>query len=105
MAHQDRSSYYDKDAPFDPYAQGLYILEVCGSPTDRPAGHARTQSSGYNAASFAPPARQAPLKGGRDEEEPFTPEAGWDIYNDFNNVGPRLATAQGAAFSSGDAKG
>ena len=45
------------------------------------------------------------MKGGRDEEEPFTPEAGWDIYNDFNNVGPRLATAQGAAFTSGDAKG
>ncbi|KAH7099544.1 hypothetical protein BKA62DRAFT_709271 [Auriculariales sp. MPI-PUGE-AT-0066] len=87
MAHDVRSSYYDKDAPFDPYAQG----------------HAR-QSSGYNAASFATPARQAPLKGGRDEEEAFSPEANWDIYNDFNNVGPRLNNTP-PAFSSADSKG
>ncbi|KAJ7599974.1 hypothetical protein C8J56DRAFT_846601 [Mycena floridula] len=50
-------------------------------------------SAGYNRNSFFQPGREEPLKGGRDEEEPVTP--GWDIYADFNNAGPRYASAFG----------
>lgn len=84
---------------------------------DRPSfdqGHGRNASAGYNPTSFVPPARQAPLKGGRDEEEPMNPQMSpqqpddWDVYADFNNMGPRYASSAlptPASFSSTDAKG
>ncbi|KIJ04791.1 hypothetical protein PAXINDRAFT_104016 [Paxillus involutus ATCC 200175] len=56
------------------------------------------QSAGYNASSFFDAGRQEPLKGGRDEEEeaPGPPEA-WDVFADFNNMGPRYSSAFGVA--------
>ncbi|KAI6018390.1 hypothetical protein EDC04DRAFT_2742178 [Pisolithus marmoratus] len=57
------------------------------------------QSAGYNASSFFDVGRQEPVKGGADEEEEeeeAQPQAdSWDIYADFNNVGPRYSTAFG----------
>ncbi|KAF9231014.1 hypothetical protein BU15DRAFT_81368 [Melanogaster broomeanus] len=52
------------------------------------------QSAGYNASSFLDAGRQEPLKGGRDEEEEAagTPET-WDVFADFNNMGPRYSSA------------
>ncbi len=59
------------------------------------------QGAGYNRASFFDSGRTAPVKGGRDEEEaafidgdPGQPkDAGWDVYADFNNTGPRYSNA------------
>ncbi|KAG6337378.1 hypothetical protein ID866_1701 [Astraeus odoratus] len=54
------------------------------------------QSAGYNASSFFDAGRQEPVKGGADEEEEEEPQAhSWDIYADFNNVGPRYSSAFG----------
>ncbi|KAI6015398.1 hypothetical protein PISMIDRAFT_189853 [Pisolithus microcarpus 441] len=56
------------------------------------------QSAGYNASSFFDAGRQEPVKGGVDEEEVVEAEPqadSWDIYADFNNVGPRYSTAFG----------
>ncbi|KIN96474.1 hypothetical protein M404DRAFT_1006751 [Pisolithus tinctorius Marx 270] len=60
------------------------------------------QSAGYNASSFFDVGRQEPVKGGADEQEEEEEEEGgepqadsWDIYADFNNVGPRYSTAFG----------
>lgn len=77
------------------------------------AAHQRTTSAGYNPHSFATPARQEPLRPGRDEEEAFHSQASpaqqddFDIYADFNNAGPRFASALStpASFSSADTKG
>ncbi|KAF7327033.1 hypothetical protein MKEN_00278300 [Mycena kentingensis (nom. inval.)] len=52
--------------------------------------------------------REEPLKGGRDEEDEMEAgpgSAGWDVYADFNNAGPRYAGAfglggQDAAYQS-----
>ncbi|EJD50892.1 hypothetical protein AURDEDRAFT_112016 [Auricularia subglabra TFB-10046 SS5] len=100
-SRRSKGSYYDRPS-FDQLAQG----------------HERSQSFGYNSNSFATPARQAPLKPGRDEEELInnqtTPlpgaggaDDGWDVYADFNNAGPRFSTAMGTppTFSSVDSKG
>lgn len=68
-----------------------------------------TPSAGYNRASYFDVGREAPVKGGIDEEEnvAFTQEQGlgydagtgqedaWDVYADFNNTGPRYSTAFG----------
>ncbi|KZV92562.1 hypothetical protein EXIGLDRAFT_647087 [Exidia glandulosa HHB12029] len=91
------SSYYDRPS-FDQLAQG----------------HQRNPSHGYNANSFATPARQEPLRAGRDEEEtihgqnsPLQQDDGWDVYADFNNAGPRFATPLNMppTFTSTDSKG
>ena len=54
--------------------------------------YSRTSSvgpaSGYTADSFSKiPDSVEPIKGGRDEE--VGTGAGWDVYADFNNAGPR----------------
>ncbi|KAJ7626634.1 hypothetical protein DFH06DRAFT_735290 [Mycena polygramma] len=57
----------------------------------------RSNTAGYNQGEFFHAGRQEPLKGGRDEEE-FTPgpgDAGWDVYADFNNAGPKYSSAFG----------
>lgn len=88
------------------------------SPTGR-------TSAGYNRMSYFDVGREAPVKGGRDEEEDVGfrrggaarnpggdsystrgsaygqgPEAdegdAWDVYADFNNAGPRYSTAFGS---------
>jgi len=53
------------------------------------------QSAGYNASSFFAAGRQEPLKGGRDEEEEAGRPENWDVFADFNNVGPRYSSAFG----------
>ena len=62
-----------------------------------------SQSAGYNRASFFDVGREAPVKGIQDEEDAFLgsrqgatgrdEEAGWDVFADFNNAGPRYSTA------------
>jgi hypothetical protein len=54
-------------------------------------------SAGYNLGSFVDAGRQEPLKGGRDEEGDvgLHQDDGWDVYADFNNVGPKYSTAFG----------
>lgn len=64
-------------------------------------------SAGYNRTSFFAPGREEPVKGGRDEQQPLRTgevgaggqDEGWDVFADFNNVGPRYSTA----FRTGDA--
>ena len=51
-------------------------------------------SAGYNRSSFFHVGREEPLKGGRDEEKDPQEDA-WDVYADFNNVGPRYSSAFG----------
>ncbi|KAG8907878.1 hypothetical protein FRB99_001737 [Tulasnella sp. 403] len=52
------------------------------------------KSAGYNSESFARhPDAVEPLKGGPDEE--LGQGAGWDVYADFNNAGPRYSSAFG----------
>ena len=54
-----------------------------------------TQSAGYNASSFFTAGRQEPLKGGRDEEEEAGSPDNWDVFADFNNMGPKYSSAFG----------
>ena len=82
-------------------------------------GEMFAQSAGYNRASFFDVGIEAPVKGGRDEEEEMIgygrgrggqgrgvagnaapasvadPNENWDVYADFNNMGPRYSTAFG----------
>lgn len=63
--------------------------------------HMQSQSAGYNRQSFFDAGRTAPVKGGRDEEDAAfiggnpgqQQDAGWDVYADFNNLGPRYSNA------------
>jgi hypothetical protein len=52
-------------------------------------------SAGYNQNSFLDAGRVEPLKGGYDEEDPLGGQGGgaWDVFADFNNVGPRYSEA------------
>lgn len=54
-----------------------------------------TKSAGYNQNSFFDAGRTEPLKGGYDEEDPLggKNEGSWDVFADFNNVGPRYSEA------------
>ncbi|THH09832.1 hypothetical protein EW145_g1739 [Phellinidium pouzarii] len=62
-----------------------------------------SQTAGYNRNSFFDVGRSAPVKGGRDEEDAAflgarpgvrgDEEAGWDVFADFNNAGPRYSSA------------
>jgi hypothetical protein len=85
-------------------------------------GEMLAQSAGYNRASFFDVGIEAPVKGGRDEEEAIgygmggrgggrgrgpvggaggpaavagdvDPNDTWDVYADFNNAGPRYSSA------------
>lgn len=67
----------------------------------------RASGAGYNRDSFLDSGRSEPLKGGMDDEEsrilgnaggpsPSEREAGWDVFADFNNTGPRYSTAFGS---------
>jgi hypothetical protein len=56
--------------------------------------NAGRHSAGYNRSSFFHVGREEPLKGGRDEEKDPQEDA-WDVYADFNNVGPRYSSAFG----------
>ena len=49
-------------------------------------------SAGYNRDSFRRIGRQEPVKGGPDEEKDADEAEAWDVYADFNNVGPRYST-------------
>ncbi|KAL5519775.1 hypothetical protein ACEPAG_1435 [Sanghuangporus baumii] len=61
------------------------------------------QSAGYNRASYFDVGRTAPVKGINDDEDAAflgarpgpgrDEEAGWDVYADFNNAGPRYSSA------------
>lgn len=54
------------------------------------------QHVGYNQTSFFQPVREEPVKGGFDEEANFSPKNDdFNIYNDFNNAGPKYSTAFG----------
>ncbi|KAI0049446.1 hypothetical protein FA95DRAFT_1489196 [Auriscalpium vulgare] len=57
----------------------------------------RTQPAPYDRGSYYDTGRQEPVKGGYDEEERLggNNDAGWDVYADFNNAGPRYSTAFG----------
>lgn len=72
-----------------------------------PASRPRASGAGYNQDSFLDSGRVEPLKGGGDEESqvlghtggtssPNEHEAGWDVFADFNNTGPRYSTAFGS---------
>lgn len=65
-----------------------------------PAGAGAGAGAGYNRSSYFDLGREAPVKGGGDEDEVFLgqrragdEEAGWDVFADFNNTGPRYSTA------------
>ena len=69
------------------------------------------QSAGYNRESYFHVGREAPVKGVADDEDEFMgstrdfrsapgygapsgdEEAGWNVFADFNNFGPRYSTA------------
>ncbi|KAI5123097.1 hypothetical protein M0805_001453 [Coniferiporia weirii] len=61
------------------------------------------QTAGYNRNSYFDVGREAPVKGVRDEEDASflgsksgagrDEEAGWDVFADFNNAGPRYSSA------------
>lgn len=54
----------------------------------------RAPNAGYNKSSFFHAGREEPVKGGRDEEEEGGGRnAGWDVFADFNNAGPRYSGA------------
>ena len=59
----------------------------------------RGQSAGYNRQSFFDAGRQEPIKGGYNDEEAHGNDAGWDVFADFNNTGPRYSTAFGLGQS------
>ena len=56
-----------------------------------------TVNAGYNRTSYFYQGREEPVKGGEDEAHSMLskPDDGFDIYADFNNVGPRYSTAFG----------
>ena len=56
-----------------------------------------TANAGYNRTSYFYQGREEPVKGGEDEEHSMLskPDDGFDIYADFNNVGPRYSAAFG----------
>jgi len=63
------------------------------APTSQSAGDQQlndnnVSSAGYNRMSFLHTGREEPLKGGHDEDQQT-----WDVYADFNNVGPRYSAA------------
>lgn len=59
-----------------------------------------SRGAGYNNESYSRhPDAIEPVKGGMDEE-PGT--AGWDVYADFNNAGPRYSTAFGNPLKPDD---
>lgn len=81
-------------------SESTFFAPPPGARTDMLPGG----SAGYNRASFFDVGREAPVKGGRDEEEaafigagsgtvPQDEAPGWDVYADFNNRGPRYSTA------------
>jgi hypothetical protein len=72
-----------------------------------------TPSAGYNQQSFADPGRSMPVRGleegrGGGEFGNLRPasgteeiqDPGWDVYNDFNNTGPRYSEAFGTGLST-----
>ncbi|ETW82178.1 hypothetical protein HETIRDRAFT_61294 [Heterobasidion irregulare TC 32-1] len=68
--------------------------------TSRPSADVlRGQSAGYNRQSFFDAGRQEPIKGGYNDEEAHGNDAGWDVFADFNNTGPRYSTAFGLGQS------
>jgi hypothetical protein len=85
------SSFYGGKNSFDAlnsdFPRGNVDLLSSGHPN----------SAGYNQGSFFDAGRQEPLKGGRDEEADvgLNQDDAWDVYADFNNVGPRYSTAFG----------
>ena len=90
---QQRGGRADRDDASSFFAQ----------PNSRPSQELLAGNTGYNRESYYAVGREAPVKFGRDEEEAFIgagrgaeqeqPGAGWDVYADFNNVGPRYSTA------------
>ncbi|KAJ7196110.1 hypothetical protein GGX14DRAFT_673892 [Mycena pura] len=87
--HDDASSF------FNPDRNSRGSIDLLAGP---PPGAMR--NAGYNRGEFFHAGREEPLKGGRDEEEvPDT--ADWDVYADFNNVGPRYSSALGLGAEAG----
>lgn len=74
-------------------------------PNSRPSQEMLNgNKTGYNNQTYFAAGREAPVKFGRDEEEAAfigaghggadqEQAAGWDVYADFNNAGPRYSTA------------
>ncbi|KAH7928767.1 hypothetical protein BV22DRAFT_1030334 [Leucogyrophana mollusca] len=100
-----RRSSFDalNNAPVPQFAQGgrprvdsssSFYADHQSRTSNDPLNH---NTAGYNRSSFLDAGRIEPLKGGRDEEEeaPAHNGAGWDVYADFNNAGPRYSTAFG----------
>jgi len=61
-------------------------------------GHPQKSSAGYNQASFTVPSREEPVRPGRDEgaydpETPGQDSEGFDVFADFNNIGPKYVSA------------
>jgi len=77
LSQQRQDGYYKDDfSPGDENFRGM--------PPPR-------ASSGYNRDSFARSARTEPVKGLHEEDGQGGGGAGWDVYADFNNAGPRYS--------------
>ncbi|TDL19746.1 hypothetical protein BD410DRAFT_830185 [Rickenella mellea] len=107
------SSFYGgRKSPFDTLANER-VASPAGTTAQRGVrddassffGHAPRESAdlltgnaGYNKNSFFDAGREAPVKGVQDEEEMLGGPpggAGWDVFADFNNAGPRYSSAFG----------
>ena len=86
---------------FNPNRLSQNSADVLTGDMGPPEHRGTAGSAGYNRTSFFAPGREAPVKGGTDEQLPLHQDdlppggqdEGWDVYADFNNAGPRYSSA------------
>lgn len=85
VRHDSASSFYNPNGP------SRASVEMLNQP----------QSAGYNRNSYFDTGREEPIKPGFDEESNAIRDDGFDVFADFNNVGPRYSTAFGSQQNAG----
>lgn len=103
VGHRPRMDSSTSSAFFSPNRQSQNSADILTGDMGPPGQRGTAGSAGYNRTSFFAPGREAPVKGGTDEQLPLHQgglapggqDEGWDVYADFNNAGPRYSTAFG----------
>ncbi|KAF8515295.1 hypothetical protein JB92DRAFT_2915308 [Gautieria morchelliformis] len=101
VGHRPRMDSSTSSAYYNPNRLSQNSADLLTGDMGPPGQRGTAGSAGYNRTSFFAPGREAPVKGGTDEQLPLHqgdlaaggPDEGWDVYADFNNAGPRYSTA------------
>ena len=102
IGHRPRMDSSTSSAFYNTNRASQNSADILTGDMGPPGQRGMAGSAGYNRTSFFAPGREAPVKGGTDEQQPLQHQGspgvggqdeGWDVYADFNNAGPRYSNA------------